>query len=376
MNGETATAFGGTVTGADVPAGDEPAETTADPDRAAADPVPAAASVDDAASDSSDDDDVTGASEAEASGASTDGEGPLPEPRLRAALEAVLLVVDEPVAEETLAQVLGEPVDRVAQALAALSAEYTEAGRGFDLRRAAGGWRLYTRSEYADYVERFVLDGQQARLTQAALETLAVVAYCQPVTRARISAIRGVNSDGVLRTLISRGLVEEAGTQPETGAHLYRTTGLFLEKLGLDSLEELPPLAPLLPEDISPFNPDVPRPDTATGEATRTGTPADAADDADGADAADTADDTDTADIDDSVDTADIADTDDSPDSADSPDSPDSADSLDSADTPDIVDTPDNADSAGAADVADDAGVVGVAGGDTGAAEEGSGDGR
>ncbi len=175
---------------------------------------------------------------------------------LRAALEAILLVVDEPVTEQTLAEALAQPLARVEQTLEELSAEYTAQGRGFDLRRAAGGWRYYTRAEQARYVERFVLDGQQARLTQAALETLAVVAYQQPVTRSRISAIRGVNCDGVIRTLLARGLVEEAGTEPETGAHLYRTTSVFLEKLGLDSVDQLPPLAPFLPEDVESLDPD------------------------------------------------------------------------------------------------------------------------
>lgn len=168
--------------------------------------------------------------------------------RLRPALEAILLVVDEPVADVMLAQILERPREEIVATLEELSAEYTEQGRGFDLRRAAGGWRLYTRGEFAAYVERFVLDGQQARLTQAALETLAVIAYKQPVSRSRISAIRGVAVDGVIRTLLTRGLIEEAGVEPETGAHLYVTTGLFLEKLGLDSLDELPKLAPLLPE--------------------------------------------------------------------------------------------------------------------------------
>lgn len=168
--------------------------------------------------------------------------------RLRPALEAILLVVDEPVADVLLAQILERPREEIVATLEELSAEYTEQGRGFDLRRAAGGWRLYTRGEFAAYVERFVLDGQQARLTQAALETLAVIAYKQPVSRSRISAIRGVAVDGVIRTLLTRGLIEEAGVEPETGAHLYVTTGLFLEKLGLDSLDELPKLAPLLPE--------------------------------------------------------------------------------------------------------------------------------
>ena len=169
---------------------------------------------------------------------------------LRAALEAILLVVDEPVAEMQLAQIMEQPTERVAAMLEDISARYTAAGHGFDLRRAAGGWRLYTRPEYAPYVERFVLDGQSVRLTQAALETLAVVAYKQPVTRSRISAIRGVNCDGVMRTLVTRGLIEECGIEGETGAYLYRTTPLFLEKLGLNSVDQLPPLAPFLPDDV------------------------------------------------------------------------------------------------------------------------------
>ncbi|WP_233512772.1 SMC-Scp complex subunit ScpB [Micromonospora deserti] len=172
---------------------------------------------------------------------------------LRGALEAILLVVDEPVSEFTLAQVLGEPAGRIGPMLDDIAAGYTAAGHGFELRRAAGGWRLYTRAEYATYVERFVLDGQSVRLTQAALETLAVVAYKQPVTRSRISAIRGVNCDGVIRTLVSRGLVEECGTEPDSGAFLYRTTTMFLEKLGLNSVDELPPLAPFLPDDVEEF---------------------------------------------------------------------------------------------------------------------------
>lgn len=167
---------------------------------------------------------------------------------LQGLIEAILLVVDEPVTEITLAQVAERPVAEVLDTLRALAAEYTEAGRGYALREVAGGWRLYTREEYAPWVQRFVLDGQQARLTQAALETLAVVAYRQPVSRARVSAIRGVNVDGVMRTLVSRGLVEESGAEPETGAYLYRTTSYFLERLGLTSLEDLPDLAPHLPD--------------------------------------------------------------------------------------------------------------------------------
>lgn len=133
-------------------------------------------------------------------------------------------------------------------ALHALSASYTEAGRGIDLRRVGGGWRFYTRDVHAPYVERLLLDGQRARLTRAALETLAIVAYRQPVTRARVAAVRGVNCDGVLRTLLTRGLVEEAGVDAQTQGVLFRTTELFLERLGLSSLEDLPPLAPLLPD--------------------------------------------------------------------------------------------------------------------------------
>jgi segregation and condensation protein B len=167
---------------------------------------------------------------------------------LQGLIEAILLVVDEPVTEVTLAQVAERPVAEVLDTLRALADEYTQAGRGYALREVAGGWRLYTRDEYAPWVQRFVLDGQQARLTQAALETLAVVAYRQPVSRARVSAIRGVNVDGVMRTLVSRGLVEESGAEPETGAYLYRTTSYFLERLGLTSLEDLPDLAPHLPD--------------------------------------------------------------------------------------------------------------------------------
>jgi segregation and condensation protein B len=171
-------------------------------------------------------------------------------PGLRASLEAILLVVDEPVAEVVIAQVLERPRGEVAVALRDLAASYDAEQRGFDLREVAGGWRFYTRAECAPVVERFVRDGQEVRLTQAALETLAVVAYRQPVNRARVSAVRGVNCDSVLRTLTLRGLVEEAGTESETGAILYRTTGYFLERLGLASLDELPDLAPFLPEHV------------------------------------------------------------------------------------------------------------------------------
>jgi segregation and condensation protein B len=119
------------------------------------------------------------------------------------------------------------------------------------LRRVGEGWRLYTRDEHAAAVERWLGEGQRSRLSQAALETLAVIAYRQPVTRARISAIRGVGVDGVMRTLLARGLVHEVGSDPDTGGGLYGTTPLFLERLGLTGLDELPALAPLLPEPSS-----------------------------------------------------------------------------------------------------------------------------
>ncbi|RJQ73036.1 SMC-Scp complex subunit ScpB [Pseudonocardiaceae bacterium YIM PH 21723] len=165
-----------------------------------------------------------------------------------AALEALLLVVDAPIGEEPLASALDSTVDRVTGGLRRLSARYSGSGSGIDLRRMGEGWRMYTRDIYAPYVERFLLDGQRAKLTRAALETLAVIAYRQPVTRARVAAVRGVNVDGVIRTLVLRGLIQEIGTDSETGGLLYRTTELFLERLGLSSLEDLPPLAPLLPE--------------------------------------------------------------------------------------------------------------------------------
>ncbi len=167
---------------------------------------------------------------------------------LRPALEAVLMVADQPLDHLTLAQAVGHPPSDVAEALASLAGEYTEQGRGFELRNIAGGWRFFTREEFAGAVERFILDGQQARLTQAALETMAVVAYRQPISRSRISAIRGVNVDGVVRTLVTRGLIEEGGVDAESGAVLYRTTSYFLERMGLGSISELPDIAQHLPE--------------------------------------------------------------------------------------------------------------------------------
>ncbi|SDN61241.1 condensin subunit ScpB [Actinomyces ruminicola] len=185
---------------------------------------------------------------------------PVPEEDLRAAVEAVLVVADEPVTAAALAAALDREETAVEAVLESLAAEYAgersaEDGgaqadaraRGFVLRRAAGGWRLASAPRFSELVDRFVVGGATARLSQAALETLAVIAYRQPVTRGRIAAIRGVNVDGVVRTLHARGLIEETGTEP-SGAILYRTTDEFLEYLGLDSLDELPPLAPYLPD--------------------------------------------------------------------------------------------------------------------------------
>jgi segregation and condensation protein B len=191
---------------------------------------------------------------------STEQEDTQQVPGLRPSLEAILLVADEPVPVVVLAQVLERPRNEVTAELQSLATEYKTGDRGFDLREIAGGWRFYTREDCAPLVERFVSDGQEVRLTQAALETLAVVAYRQPVSRARVSAVRGVNCDSVMRTLVLRGLVEETGTDHETGAILYRTTGYFLERLGLASLEDLPDLAPFLPEDIEDIENENARP--------------------------------------------------------------------------------------------------------------------
>lgn len=172
---------------------------------------------------------------------------PLDDGEFRSALEAMLLVVDSPAPAEQLAAALDDSADRVERVLREMAAELTARRSGIDLRFVGDGWRFYTRNEYAPYVERMLLDGARTKLTRAALETLAVVAYRQPVTRARVSAVRGVNVDGVMRTLLARGLIAEAGTDPETNGTLYRTTELFLERIGLASLSDLPPLAPLLP---------------------------------------------------------------------------------------------------------------------------------
>ncbi len=163
-------------------------------------------------------------------------------------LEAVLLVSDEPVSVATLAEVFGAPHDAVTRELAELAAAHDSRAAGIELRVTEAGWRLHTRPEHVTVVERYLREGQRVRLTQAGLEALAVVAYAQPTTRAHVSAVRGVASDGVLRTLVVRGLIEEAGTEPATGATTYRTTALLLERLGIGSLADLPALAPHLPD--------------------------------------------------------------------------------------------------------------------------------
>ena len=172
----------------------------------------------------------------------------LEESELGAALEALLLVVDTPVTVDSLAGAIDQPAYRVAAKLRLMADELSARDSGIDLREAGGGWRMYTRARYAPYVERLLLDGTRSKLTRAALETLAVVAYRQPVTRARVSAVRGVNVDAVMRTLLARGLITEAGVDPDTGAVAFATTELFLERLGLSSLVDLPDIAPLLPD--------------------------------------------------------------------------------------------------------------------------------
>ena len=167
---------------------------------------------------------------------------------LNSALEALLLVVDSPVSTDALAVATDQPASRVADALHSMSDALAARDSGIDLREAGGGWRMYTRAKFAPYVEKLLLDGARSKLTRAALETLAVVAYRQPVTRARVSAVRGVNVDAVMRTLLARGLITESGTDTDSGATTFATTELFLERLGLTSLTDLPDIAPLLPD--------------------------------------------------------------------------------------------------------------------------------
>lgn len=188
----------------------------------------------------------------------------LDDSELGAVLEALLLVVDTPVTADALAAATEQPAYRVAAKLQLMAEELAARDSGIDLRDAGGGWRMYTRARFAPYVERLLLDGARSKLTRAALETLAVVAYRQPVTRARVSAVRGVNVDAVMRTLLARGLITEAGADPDSGAVTFATTEMFLERLGLTSLADLPDIAPLLPDidaidDLSESLGDEPR---------------------------------------------------------------------------------------------------------------------
>ena len=167
---------------------------------------------------------------------------------LQRALEAILMVAEHPIDANLLAQVTETPVDQLREVLAELAASYEVDGRGFILVEVSGGWRYQSHPEQAPYVERFVLEGQTARLSSAALETLAIVAYKQPISRAQIAAIRGVNVDGVVRTLEQRGYITDVGTDPGPGnAALFGTTDLFLERLGLRTIEDLPPIAEFVP---------------------------------------------------------------------------------------------------------------------------------
>lgn len=166
----------------------------------------------------------------------------------RGAIEAVLMVVEEPVTDHALSSVLEIPVEEVREHLQKIEDTYREGTHGFTVRNVGGGWRFYSHAAYAPVVEKFILDGQQAKLTTASLETLAVIAYRQPISRARVGAVRGVNVDGVVRTLLTRGLITEVTKDEESGATLYGTTPYFLERMGLNSLDDLPALAPYLPD--------------------------------------------------------------------------------------------------------------------------------
>ena len=167
------------------------------------------------------------------------------------AIEAMLLMATDPLTPAELAAGLDVPESVALETLEGLAAFYLETERGFELRRVAGGWRLATAPDLADVLETWVVQDSRAKLSQAALETLAVIAYLQPVSRGRIAGVRGVNVDGVVKTLLVRGLITEAGEDPHGGAMTFATTPLFLQKLGLDSLDELPDLAPLLPDAVA-----------------------------------------------------------------------------------------------------------------------------
>jgi len=164
------------------------------------------------------------------------------------AIESIVLVAHDPVAPELLAQLLEQPTASVERWCAELAAEYQEQERGFELARVAGGYRYQTAADLTPYVERFLLHDQRARLSGAALETLAIIAYKQPISRAQVAAIRGVDPDGVIRTLQARGYIDEVGRDPGPGqAVLFGTTTTFLERLGLDTIDDLPPIAEFIP---------------------------------------------------------------------------------------------------------------------------------
>ncbi len=169
-------------------------------------------------------------------------------PTLSAAVEALLMIADVPMSAQDLGTVLHTPADEITETVEDLQAQYATAGRGFTIRREAGGWRYVTAADCSELITRYVKDGQSAKLSQAALETLAVVAYRQPVSRGRVSAIRAVNVDGVMKTLMNRGLITEVGHDEDSGAVLYATTEYFLQRLGITSLDELPPVADYLPD--------------------------------------------------------------------------------------------------------------------------------
>ncbi len=163
-------------------------------------------------------------------------------------LEALLLMAEDPMPSTSLAEAVQAPVEVVEQALTNLRAFYDEHRRGFELRNVGGGWRYWTRAEHAEAISAWVVSGQSNKLSQAALETLSVIAYLQPISRARVSAVRGVNVDGVVRTLLARGLITENGNDDQTGAMVFSTTDYFLERMGLGGINQLPPLAPHLPD--------------------------------------------------------------------------------------------------------------------------------
>ncbi|HMR49089.1 MAG TPA: SMC-Scp complex subunit ScpB [Arachnia sp.] len=167
------------------------------------------------------------------------------------ALEAILLMATDPVPSTELAAILEAPVDVVDDELRGIAAFYADQERGIRLLPVAGGWRFATDPAQAALIERWLVDEQRTKLSQAALETLSVIAYLQPISRGRIAGIRGVNVDGVVKTLVVRGLVQEAGPDPVTGATTFATTSLFLQKMGLNSISELPDLAPLLPDAVA-----------------------------------------------------------------------------------------------------------------------------